>query len=123
MENLVSYLTIENVVLFVVAIVLFVGVGLLIKKVFSNKKEKKRKENPFILGVEHDGRLFKMLKLEEEKGIAFLSFDPNANFPSGKGGEWFVCLNIPKELRRERQVLEVIKVDKKEIKIVGHLSF
>lgn len=123
MKDLISYLTIENIVFVVVVLMFIAGTEVLIHRFLFNKREKRRKENPFILGIEHIDQLFKIREVEKDKNIAFLSFNPNSNYPSGKGGRWFSTVNIPKELVKEGQVLDVIKMSDKEIKIVEHSSF
>lgn len=119
MDYWMSFLTKENVVLFVVVLVVIAG-GVITVKLFANAKEKKRRAHPFSFAEVHVGKLFKIMKLDEKNsGIVFLSFNPNRNYPSGEGGEWFSAVDVPKELLKGAQVLEVTKVSKIESRTVA----
>ena len=117
-------LSLQSVIIFLVLLLVFAVAVYFICKAVSNNKEKKQKENASTLGVKNAGKFFKIMKLDpKNSGIVFLSFDPSRNYPSGEGGGWFSSLNIPKELVRESQVLEVLKVTDTEVKVVGHALF
>ncbi|NVN96807.1 hypothetical protein HXX01_00985 [Candidatus Nomurabacteria bacterium] len=102
--------------------------GVVVVKLIAKAKEKKRKSHPFSFAEVHVGKLFKIMKLDEENsGSVFLSFNPSRNYPSGEGGEWFSAVDVPKELLKEAQVLEVAKVSKTGTKttatVISHALF
>ncbi len=127
MEKLVSYLgtvSLQSGIILIVLLLIVVAIIYWSRKAVANNKEKKQKENALVLNIEHAGKFFKVTKLDEKNsGIVFLSFNPNRNYPSGEGGEWFSSGNIPKELIRDAQVLEVKKVSETEIKVIFHTLF
>lgn len=112
MKNLFDFVTGSSTNLFLVCIFLFFVVFFIIsisKKFTSFFKEMKLQKHPLSFGVEHINCYFKILKINEKKGIIYLGYNPTVPHPFGVGGGWFNINNIPKELRNECSVIFVNK--------------
>jgi hypothetical protein len=119
MKNLVDFVAGLNPYLLVTGailiVLLLVAMFSLIKKIFVMREENKQQNHPMSFGVEHTECFFKILKIDEKKGIIYLGYNPSIQHPFGIGGGWFKIDKIPVGLRNEYSVLKVKKGLKDEV--------
>ncbi len=119
MKNLVDLMAGLNPYLLVTGAILIalllVAVFSLIKKILFLRKEKKLQNHPLFFSIEHTDCFFKILKINEKKGIIYLGYNPSIQHPFGIGGGWFKIDKIPVELRSEYSVLSLKKGLKDEV--------
>lgn len=112
MKNLIDYAMNVDRPLLVACMFIFIAFIMVVydlsTKLIYTKKDKKMQSNPLSLGLYQINSFFKILEVNEEKGIALLGYNPSAEYPLGIGKAWFKIDNIPKEFCRDGTVLKVV---------------
>ncbi len=80
-------------------------------KLIFGQKNRKSKNNPLSLGIEYVDSFFKIIKINFEKRIILLGYNPSTEYPFGTSESWFKIGDIPKELLIECTVLKIEKKD------------
>ena len=101
---LINILGVPTNVLWIIAALAIIAIFGQIK-VISYLKSKRKQRYATLLGSEHVGRYFKIIKIEH--GVVLLGLDPTTEWPSGIGEVWFKSDKIPVELLEELSVIHV----------------
>lgn len=105
MENVNPAMLVLGAFALVILIVVFF---LLIKKIVLSQKEKKSQHAAVPIGIEYSESFFKVIKVNLEKGVVLLGYNPTKQYPFGSSKTWFKVDHIPKPLMQENFVIKVV---------------
>ncbi|MEI7765123.1 MAG: hypothetical protein WCI93_00890 [bacterium] len=90
----------------IVAFFLFVIIFFrMVRKVILNAKEIKGQKNALDTPLGYEGKLLKILKVDQKADRILLGINPTSEKPFGDEEKWFLLKHVPKNMRIESFVL------------------